>query len=67
MQSNTNQLEFPELVEYDALNKKLAILHERVMKIAKLEGMQVKQIDLGVWEIRVIRENPDKNNTKSVK
>ena len=67
MQSNTNQLEFPELVEYDALNKKLAILQERVMKIAKLEGMQVKQIDLGVWEIRVIRENPDKNNTKSVK
>lgn len=57
MQSNTNQLEFPELVEYDELNKKISILHERVMKIAKLQGIQVKQIDLGVWELRVIREN----------
>lgn len=57
MQSSTNQLEFPELVEYDALNKKIAILHERIAKIAKLEGMEVKQIDVGVWEIRVIREN----------
>lgn len=57
MQSNTNQLEFPELVEYDALNKKIAILHERVSKIAKLQGMEVKQIDVGVWEIRVIRES----------
>jgi hypothetical protein len=62
MQLNTNQLEFPELVEYDALNKKLKVLHERVMKIAKLEGMSVKQIDVGVWEIRVIRENPEENN-----
>lgn len=56
MQSNTNQLEFPELVKYDELNKKISILHERVQKIAKLEGMEVKQIDVGVWEIRVIRE-----------
>jgi hypothetical protein len=60
MQSSTNQLEFPELTEYDQLNKKLAILHQRVAKIAKLEGMEVRQIDLGVWEIRVIRENTDK-------
>lgn len=56
MQSNTNQLEFPELVEYDKLNTKIKILHERVEKIARLEGMEVKQIDVGVWEIRVIRE-----------
>ena len=56
MQSNTKQMEFSELVEYDDLNKKIAILHERVQKIAKLEGMEVKQIDVGVWEIRVIRE-----------
>lgn len=57
MQSNTNQLEFPELVEYDKLNTKIKILHERVEKIARLEGMEVKQIDVGVWEIRVIRES----------
>lgn len=56
MQSNTKQLEFPELLEYDELNKKIAILHERVQKIAKLQGMEVKQIDVGVWEVRVIRE-----------
>lgn len=57
MQLNTNQLEFPELAEYDRLNTKLKILHERMMKIARLDGVEVKQIDLGVWEIRVIREN----------
>jgi len=51
------QMEFPEIVEYDDLNKKIAILHQRVEKIAKLQGMEVKQIDVGVWEVRVIRES----------
>ena len=51
------QMEFSELAEYDDLNKKIAILHERVAKIAKLQGMEVKQIDVGVWEVRVIRES----------
>ena len=50
------QMEFPEFVEYDKLNGKIATLQDIVVCIAKIEGMEVKQIDVGVWEIRVIRE-----------
>lgn len=56
MQSNTNQLEFPELVEYDELNKRITILHDVVTNLSKFHGVEVKQIDVGVWEIRAIRE-----------
>jgi len=57
MQSSTNQLEFPEMVEYDQINMNLDVLDDKIVTMARLHNIKVIKIDNGVWELRVIREN----------
>jgi hypothetical protein len=57
MQLSTNQLEFPEMAEYDQINMNLDVLDDKIVKMARLNNIKVTKIDDGVWELRVIREN----------